>query len=50
MVAAASARSAEQATKFLKEFDCPGAKGYGSYEELAKDPDVDVVYGKPALP
>jgi scyllo-inositol 2-dehydrogenase (NADP+) len=32
----------ENAKKFAQEFNAP--KAYGSYEELVKDPDVDVVY------
>ena len=45
VVAASSARSAEQATKFLHETGCSAdAKGYGSYQELVEDPRVDIIY------
>ncbi|ARJ06064.1 oxidoreductase [Cnuibacter physcomitrellae] len=41
-VAAVGSRSTESAEAFAAEFDVPRA--HGSYEELAADPDVDVVY------
>lgn len=39
---AAGSRSAEKAKAFAEEFGIP--KYYGSYEELAADPDIDAVY------
>lgn len=39
---AVSSRSAEKAKAFAKEFNCPTS--YGSYEELVKDSNVDLVY------
>lgn len=39
---AVGSRSRESAEAFAKEFGIP--KAYGSYEELARDPDVDIVY------
>jgi predicted dehydrogenase len=45
VTAAASSSSASRANDFLKEVGAPAeAKGYGSYAELAKDPNVDIVY------
>ena len=45
VVAAASSSSADRAKMFLEECKCPSsAKAYGSYEELVKDKDVDIVY------
>ena len=45
VVAAASSNSADRAQKFLKEVRAPeSAKAYGSYEELVKDPNVDIIY------
>jgi len=45
VAAAASSTSAERAAQFLKELKCPPeAKAYGSYEELVKDKDVDIIY------
>jgi len=41
-VAAVGSRSAESAQRFADEFGIPRA--HGSYEELAADPDVDIVY------
>ncbi len=41
MVAVGS-RSAEGAAAFLEKF--PGIRGFGSYEELLADPEVDAVY------
>jgi len=40
-LAATGSRSRERAEQFAGEF---GGAAYGSYEELAADPDVDVVY------
>ena len=40
--AAVAARSIEKAQEFAKKFDIP--KAYGKYEDLAKDPNIDVVY------
>ncbi|MDR2531329.1 MAG: Gfo/Idh/MocA family oxidoreductase [Oscillospiraceae bacterium] len=42
--AAAGSRSLEKAQKFIKDFGLEGAKAYGSYEELAKDSDIDLIY------
>lgn len=39
---AAASRSEEKARAFTEQFGIE--KAYGSYEELAKDPDIDVVY------
>ncbi|KIW04251.1 uncharacterized protein PV09_04556 [Verruconis gallopava] len=45
VVAAASSSSKLRADAFLKEVGAPSdAKGYGSYEELVKDPNIDIVY------
>ena len=41
-VAAVGSRSAESAQRFAGEFGIPRA--HGSYDELAADPDVDIVY------
>ncbi|CAG0913758.1 unnamed protein product [Notodromas monacha] len=41
-VVAVAARDLKKAEAFAQEFDVP--KFYGSYEELAKDPDVEVTY------
>ena len=39
---AVGSRDMEKATQFASEFQIP--KAYGSYEDLMKDPEVDVVY------
>lgn len=45
VVAAASSSSADRAKKFLKDVGAPSdAKAYGSYEELVKDSNVDIIY------
>ncbi|KAF2088714.1 dimeric dihydrodiol dehydrogenase [Saccharata proteae CBS 121410] len=45
VVAAASSSSVSRANEFLKEVGAPSsAKGYGSYEELVKDGNIDIVY------
>ena len=45
VVAAASSSSKSRADDFLKEVGAPSsAKGYGSYEEFVKDPNIDIVY------
>ena len=45
VVAAASSSSKSRAEQFLKETGCPSdAKAYGSYEELAQDANVEIVY------
>ncbi|KAL1607637.1 hypothetical protein SLS60_002571 [Paraconiothyrium brasiliense] len=45
VVAAASSSSKSRAEAFLKEVAAPSdAKAYGSYEEFAEDPNVDIVY------
>jgi predicted dehydrogenase len=41
-ILAVGSRNKEHAQKFAKDFDIP--KFYGTYEELAADPDVDVIY------
>ncbi|XP_055296396.1 trans-1,2-dihydrobenzene-1,2-diol dehydrogenase-like [Sitodiplosis mosellana] len=41
-VVAVAARDLDRAEDFAKRFDIP--KAYGSYKELAQDPDVEVVY------
>jgi dihydrodiol dehydrogenase / D-xylose 1-dehydrogenase (NADP) len=45
VVAAASSSSASRAQDFLKDMKAPSdAKAYGSYEELVKDSNVEIVY------
>ena len=45
VTAAASSNSASRAQDFLREVGAPStAKGYGSYAELAADPNVDIIY------
>ena len=45
VVAAASSSSKARADEFLKGCGCPSdAMGYGSYEELVKNRDIDIVY------
>lgn len=45
VVAASSSNSADRAAKFLKDVGAPStAKAYGSYEELVKDPNIDIIY------
>ncbi|KAK4570468.1 hypothetical protein LTR86_002548 [Recurvomyces mirabilis] len=45
VVAAASSSSVKRAQDFLKEVRAvDDAKAYGSYEELVKDPNVDIIY------
>lgn len=45
VVAAASSSSADRAQKFLSTIGAPSSsKGYGSYEELVKDPEVSIIY------
>jgi dihydrodiol dehydrogenase / D-xylose 1-dehydrogenase (NADP) len=45
VVAASSSSSADRAKSFLKDMGAPSdAKAYGSYEELAKDPNVEIIY------
>ncbi|MEO0897073.1 MAG: Gfo/Idh/MocA family oxidoreductase [Bacteroidota bacterium] len=39
---AVASRSVEKAESFAKEFNIPTA--YGSYEEICKDPEIDIVY------
>jgi predicted dehydrogenase len=39
---AVGSRSIERANDFARKFDAE--KAYGSYEELASDPDVDIIY------
>lgn len=47
VVAAASSTSADRAQEFLKQIGHPNpseAKAYGSYEELVKDADIEIIY------
>jgi len=45
VVAAASSSSASRAQDFLKDMKAPSdAKAYGSYEELVKDKNVEIIY------
>jgi len=45
VVAAASSSSLSRAQDFLKKVRAPtSAKAYGSYAELVKDPNVDIIY------
>lgn len=45
VTAAASSSSSSRAADFLKTCQCPSsAKSYGSYEELVRDPNVDIIY------
>lgn len=45
VTAAASSSSVDRAKKFLSDCKCPSdAKAYGSYSELVKDPNVDIIY------
>ena len=45
VTAAASSSSSSRAKHFLETCKCPpSASAYGSYQELAKDPDVDIIY------
>ena len=45
VAAAASSSSVDRAQKFLADCKCPSdAKAYGSYAELVKDPDVDIIH------
>jgi dihydrodiol dehydrogenase / D-xylose 1-dehydrogenase (NADP) len=45
VVAAASSSSKSRAEQFLKDVGAPSeATGYGSYEELVKDPNIDIIY------
>jgi dihydrodiol dehydrogenase / D-xylose 1-dehydrogenase (NADP) len=45
VTAAASSSSASRAASFLEEVGAPkDAKAYGSYEELVRDPNIDIVY------
>lgn len=45
ITAAASSSSQLRAAAFLKDIKAPGwAKAYGSYAELANDPNVDIIY------
>ena len=43
-VVAAGSRTLANAEAFLAEHGSEGARAHGSYEALAADPDVDVVY------
>jgi predicted dehydrogenase len=45
VVAAASSTSADKAQAFLKKVRAPSsARAYGSYEELVRDPNIDIIY------
>ena len=45
IVAASSSSSKSRAADFLKEVGAPpSARAYGSYEELAKDPEIEIIY------
>ncbi|KAF2429288.1 dimeric dihydrodiol dehydrogenase [Tothia fuscella] len=45
VVAAASSSSKSRASQFLKDTGCPSsAVAYGSYDELVKDDNIDIVY------
>jgi dihydrodiol dehydrogenase / D-xylose 1-dehydrogenase (NADP) len=45
VTAAASSSGASRAEAFLREVGAPSnAKAYGSYKELANDPNVDIIY------
>ncbi|KAJ1021128.1 hypothetical protein NDA16_003914 [Ustilago loliicola] len=44
VVAAASSTSASRASEFLSSIGAGQAKGYGSYEELVQDPEVQIIY------
>lgn len=44
VVAIGSSSSLESAQRFAKEVGTQGAKLYGAYEDLIKDPNVDIVY------
>jgi len=45
VTAAASSSSSSRAKQFLETCKCPSsASAYGSYEELVKDPNVDIIY------
>ena len=45
VVAAASSSSVDRARSFLEDCKCPSsARAYGSYEELVKNNDVDIIY------
>ncbi|RDW80326.1 oxidoreductase-2 [Coleophoma crateriformis] len=45
VVAAASSSSKSRAESFLRECDCDASTAaYGSYEELVRDPNIDIVY------
>ena len=45
VTAAASSSSSSRAKQFLETCECPSsASAYGSYEDLVKDPNVDIIY------
>ena len=44
VIAVGSSSSVESAKKFAQEVGATEAKCYGSYEEVAQDPNVDVIY------
>ncbi|SOV04009.1 related to dimeric dihydrodiol dehydrogenase [Ustilago sp. UG-2017a] len=44
VVAAASSTSAKRAADFISSIGAEGAQGYGSYQELVKDPEVQIIY------
>lgn len=45
VVAVSSSTSVDKAEKFKKDTGLPGeTKAYGSYEDLVKDPQVNIIY------
>ena len=45
VVAVASSSSVDKAKKFIADFNCPlTTKAYGSYADLAANPEVDIIY------
>jgi dihydrodiol dehydrogenase / D-xylose 1-dehydrogenase (NADP) len=44
VVAVGSSSSVDSARRFTQEIGSPQSACYGSYEELAQDPKVDVIY------
>lgn|SRR3990167_4113026 len=43
-IVAFGSREKDQAVKYGKLFDVPEEKCYGSYDELVKDKDIDIIY------
>ena len=45
VTAVASSSSSQRAQEFISDLSIPGnPAAYGSYEELARDPNVDIIY------